>query len=219
MAKLFKTIMKNTYLMSGLALSALLLLIPGCGKPETPADKSAGNPIPPAKPVQAQPAQPPQPTEVKKAATTTLPTEPAKPAPPTTPTVTQTPAAPATPPAAPPPAPAPVIQPAALVQTASNQIHAVATAITNQALSALGVTNLSASALTNNYQVQALLDRAKALTANQNYQEALAVVSQIYQNKLTPDQKQKVDDLKNQIQTAIAQKATGSALDILGGRK
>ena len=73
--------------------------------------------------------------------------------------------------------------------------------------------------LTTTNEVQALLERAKTLTANQKYQDALATVTELYSKKLTPDQKQKADDLKNQIQAALANKAASSLGDMFGGSK
>ena len=88
-------------------------------------------------------------------------------------------------------------------------------------VSTLAITNQLGSVATN--QVQALLEKARNLTSNQKYQEALGTVTQLYTTKLTPEQKQKVDDLKSQIQTAITQKATSEASsalgNILGGKK
>ncbi len=108
-----------------------------------------------------------------------------------------------------------VAQRLALTQTGTNQFQALAAAATNRILAALAMTNQAVSMTTN--QVQVLLDRARNLTANQKYQDALDTVIQLYNTKLTPDQKQKVDALKNQIQTALAQKAAAEATSTLGG--
>ncbi len=105
-------------------------------------------------------------------------------------------------------------QQVALTQAVISQIQALAGGATNRGINALAITNQVASAATN--QVQALLDKARLLTSNQKYQEALNTVSQLYATKLTPEQKQKADDLKNQIQTALAQKASSEAGSVLG---
>jgi hypothetical protein len=102
-----------------------------------------------------------------------------------------------------------------MTAAATNQIQAMAVAATNKALAASGMTNQTAASATNT--VQALLDQAKTLTANQKYQDALGYVAQLYNTKLTPDQKQQVDSLKAQIQSAMAQKAESEATSALGG--
>jgi hypothetical protein len=102
-----------------------------------------------------------------------------------------------------------------MAAAATNQFQAMAAAATNKALAALGMTNQALASGTN--QVGALLEKAKILTANQKYQDALGYVTQLYNTKLTPDQKQQVDTLKAQIQTAMAQKAESQASSVLGG--
>jgi hypothetical protein len=102
-------------------------------------------------------------------------------------------------------------------QSVSNQLQTLAAAGTNQGLSGLASTNQVATATTN--QVQQLLERAKTLCASQKYQDALSNLTVLYTTKLTPDQKQKADDLKAQIQTGIAQKATSALGNFLNGTK
>ena len=69
-------------------------------------------------------------------------------------------------------------------------------------------------------QAQALIDRAKALVTDQKYQEALTTLQQLASVQLTPEQQKLVDDLKAQIQTALAKKAASDALGgVLGGKK
>jgi hypothetical protein len=72
-------------------------------------------------------------------------------------------------------------------------------------------------------QAQGLIDKAKGLVSNEKYQEALNSLQQLTNMKLTPEQQKMVDDLKAQIQTALAKAAgtnAASALgNILGGKK
>ncbi|MDB6033664.1 MAG: hypothetical protein JWM16_4002 [Verrucomicrobiales bacterium] len=103
----------------------------------------------------------------------------------------------------------------AVASSTTNQLQALATAATNQVLGALGLTNSVSAAVTN--QVEVLLEKAKILSNNQKYQEALTTVTQLYNTKLTPEQRQKADDLKAQIQASLAQKATTEANSVLGG--
>jgi hypothetical protein len=236
------TPMRNKYSLLSLAAGAVLLLANGCGKQETivtpTADKTATSPAPAA-------VEKPQGVEALKA-TISQPAAPAKPevaatinpavATPAPAIVSATATATVTV-AAPPQKPA-ADQPVAIapVAAASNTVGttaaawksssqagqlSLAQAATNQVQAALGMTNQAALTRTN--QVQVLLEQAKSLTTNQKYQEALATLTQLYNTKLTPEQKQQADDLKTQIETALAQKAgaeASSALgNILGGKK
>lgn len=69
-------------------------------------------------------------------------------------------------------------------------------------------------------QAQALIDKAKALVTDQKYQDALTTLQQLASVQVTPEQQKLVDDLKAQIQTALAKKTASDALGgVLGGKK
>jgi hypothetical protein len=72
-------------------------------------------------------------------------------------------------------------------------------------------------------QAQGLIDKAKAYIADKKYEDALALVKQLGSLKLTPDQQKLVDDLKAEVQKAMAGQAAkdaGAAVgDVLGGKK
>ncbi len=99
---------------------------------------------------------------------------------------------------------------------ATNQLQALTSSATNNLLTALGATNGAASTSTN-FAVQALLEKAKILSSNQKYQEALTTLTTVYETQLTTEQKQQADALKSQIQTALAEKAVSGASSALGG--
>ncbi|MCW5553105.1 MAG: hypothetical protein KIS67_13210 [Verrucomicrobiae bacterium] len=70
---------------------------------------------------------------------------------------------------------------------------------------------------------QTLIDKARGLVAEKKYQDALTVLGQLSDLKLTDDQKKLVESLKTQIQKALAgQAATDGASavgNLLGGKK
>jgi hypothetical protein len=219
--------MKHTCSILEMVAAAVLLLATGCSKEEAPATSTSTERTTPAvaSPANASAgAQPSAPATKQQEAPLTsastqsvaVPVATAATAPANTNTTVQAPVPalrqPTAPPAAASPnatAAAPQIQPISLAQTVTNEARALAAAATNTVLGALATTN----------QVQALLEHAKALTANQKYQDALATLTELYNTKLTPEQKQKADELKAQIETAMTQKAASSLGNILGGQK
>lgn len=70
---------------------------------------------------------------------------------------------------------------------------------------------------------QTLIDKARVLVSEKKYQDALTVLGQMSDLKLTDDQKKLVESLKTQIQKALAgQAATDGASavgNLLGGKK
>jgi Arc/MetJ-type ribon-helix-helix transcriptional regulator len=64
---------------------------------------------------------------------------------------------------------------------------------------------------------QSLIDKAKSLVTAQNYTGASDVLKELAALKLTPEQQKLVDDLKAQIQKAIAAQATSDAAKAAGG--
>jgi hypothetical protein len=65
-------------------------------------------------------------------------------------------------------------------------------------------------------QAQGMIDKVKTLMADKNYQDALATLKQLANTKLTPEQQKLVDDLKRQLQTAMAGKTANDAASSLG---
>ena len=71
-----------------------------------------------------------------------------------------------------------------------------------------------------NSQAQALIDQAKSLISQNKFSEALTSVNQLSSFKLSPDQQQLVEKLKEQIQKALAgQGAAKSIGNLIPGAK
>jgi len=64
-------------------------------------------------------------------------------------------------------------------------------------------------------KIQALIDSAKKLMGEDKWTEALNILQQLANSKLTPEQQQLVDDLKKQVQQHLTQGAAEKTLDAL----
>ncbi|HWQ92825.1 MAG TPA: hypothetical protein VN673_14205 [Clostridia bacterium] len=88
--------------------------------------------------------------------------------------------------------------------TVKTQLQSVATSANAQ------LQNATASA---DSQVQALIEKAKGLVTNKQYQDALTTLQQLGNLKLTPAQEKVVTDLKTQIQSALASSGLNNLLN------
>lgn len=102
------------------------------------------------------------------------------------------------------PADAMATQPAAAVDAAKSNGQAVADQATTQ---------VKAS----EQQAQSLIDQAKSYLTDQKYQEAMSSLTKLGGVTLTADQQKTVDNLKAQIQAALAKATSSDAASKLGG--
>jgi hypothetical protein len=197
--------MKSIYSVLGLTAGVAMLLAVGCGKEQPPSTETTKAMNPPA-------------TDTQKAAEVQKPAAEPSPAPAAAQQAVSSAASDAqkavdaqTPAAAPTPPPAPATTDQA-VQAAPAQTDAT-----------MATTAAAAAPSAASTQVQGLVDKAKGLVTNQQYQEALTVVQQLSSMKLTPEQQTMVDGLKTQIQAALAKTAASDAAsslnNVLGGKK
>jgi hypothetical protein len=107
-----------------------------------------------------------------------------------------------------------------------------ADAVANQATTAVDAAKSTAQAASDQVtsqvkasgqQAQGLIDQTKAYLTDQKYQEAMSSLTKLGGITLTPDQQKTVDDLKTQIQAALAKASTSDAAsklgDALGGKQ
>jgi hypothetical protein len=109
----------------------------------------------------------------------------------------------------------PAETPQAAVEAAGEKAQATVTAAVEQATSTVA-TQATAAVTGATNEVPALIEKAKGMVSNQQYQEALTVVNQLSNLKLTPEQQQLVDGLKTQIQSALAKTSASGAASALG---
>lgn len=96
---------------------------------------------------------------------------------------------------------------------AAAQATNAATEVTNAAVQA---TNAAATMnAADNGKVQELIDTAKGLVADGKFSDASSLLQQLAGQSLTDVQQKLVDDLKDQIQKALAAKAAGAAGNLL----
>jgi hypothetical protein len=119
--------------------------------------------------------------------------------------------------------------PQAIQQTVSNvakQAQTTATEVGQQAQQAAtevkaaaqqAATEATKQAETMATQVQSLVEKAKTFIAEKQYPEAMNIVNQLTELKLSPEQQKLVDDLKTQIQKLMAAPAVSNAVDRIGG--
>jgi outer membrane PBP1 activator LpoA protein len=90
-----------------------------------------------------------------------------------------------------------------------------AAAVEKQAEAAKPAAQDAAASATSN--AQSMIDKAKALIADNKYSEAMDLLKKLSSMQLTPEQKQLVNDLMAQVQKAMAGAAASDATKSVGG--
>jgi len=103
--------------------------------------------------------------------------------------------------------------------TAATEVQKAAEPVKAAAQTAVAETTKSAqsSVATATAKAQATIDKAKALVADNKFQEGLTMLNGLAGMVLTPEQQKMVDDLKVTIQKAMSSKAGQAVGNILGG--
>lgn len=101
---------------------------------------------------------------------------------------------------------------------ATSQVQSTATQAAAQVEAAAQQTGaqLEQAAATATPEVQNLVQQAQSYLKEQKYADALGAVQRLTSLKLTPEQQKLVDDLRAQIQTAMAKTGAGDAANKLG---
>lgn len=104
---------------------------------------------------------------------------------------------------------------ATTVTEAQKAVEPVKAAAQTAVADATKTTQSTAAAAT--AKAQEIIDKAKALVADNKFQEGLTALNSLAGMTLTPDQQKMVDDLKATIQKALSSNAAKAVGNILGG--
>ena len=101
-----------------------------------------------------------------------------------------------------------------VVEDVKKQADSVAASAKATAADAVKQVEAAKDSAVNN--VNAVIEKAKTLISETKYEDASKLLQQLAAQTLTPEQQKLVDDLKAQIQKALASKATGDASGAVG---